>query len=73
MDKKFSIANLFPNFHSSEIDTGELEKIIRDAVRRDNPFDAIKKVEYTDDGVVVTLDSGQVIEIDIDWNEIILS
>jgi hypothetical protein len=73
MEKDFSIANLFPEFHSSKIDTGELEKIIKDAVRRDNPFDAIKKVDYTEDGVVVTLDSGQEIEIDIDWNEIILS
>jgi hypothetical protein len=73
MDKRFSISNLFPDFHSSPIDTEELEKIIRDAVKRDSPRDPIEDMEYTEDGVVVTLDSGQKIEIEIDWNEIILA
>ena len=68
---KFDITNTFP-FHSSNIDIKELEKIISDAVKKDSPSDEIKEIKYNEDGVTVILDSGQKIDIDIDWNEIIL-
>ena len=68
---KFDITNTFP-FHSSDIDIKELEKIISDAVKKDSPSDEIKEIKYNEDGVTVILDSGQKIDIDIDWNEIIL-
>lgn len=64
---------LFARFHSSNVDAAELEKIIKDAVKREHPLDNIKKISYTEDGVIVILDSGQEIDIEIDWNEIILS
>lgn len=64
---------LFTKFHSSEIDSKELENIIKDAVKQEHPLEAIKNIKYTEDGVTVILDSGQEIDIEIDWNEIILS
>jgi predicted small metal-binding protein len=70
--KQFDIGNLFP-FQSSNIDIDELEKIIKDAVRKEHPLQTISEIEYTEDGVAVTLDNGQEIDIDIDWDEIILS
>lgn len=69
---KFSIATIFPGFYSGEIDEADLEKIIQDVVGEDHPLDKIKNMKYTKDGVIIVLDSGQVIEIDIDWDEIIL-
>jgi len=73
MSKKFTLANLFPNFHSSEIDSKELERIIKDAVARECPGDDIKELDYTEDGVDITLESGDQIEIEVDWQEIILT
>lgn len=71
---KFDLGKeLFTKFHSSNIDSKELENIIKDAVRRECPMDVIEDVKYTKDGVTVILDSGQEIDIEIDWNEIILS
>ncbi len=72
MTKKFSLANLFPNFHSSEITNKELERIVRDAVQKECPKDKIKKINYTDNGIDVILESGNTIEIEVDWQEIIL-
>ena len=73
MSRGFSFVNLFPRtFHSAEVDVEELEKIIEDAVRKDSPLDRITNIEYTDDGVVVTLNNGEQIEIEVDWEEIIL-
>jgi len=69
----FDEKELFAKFHSSKIDTKELENIIKDAVRQEHPLDAVKNIKYTDDGVTVILDNGQEIDIEIDWNEIILS
>ena len=72
MSKKFSLASLFPDFHSSEIDNKELERIIKDAVKRECPGDDIKKLEYTEDGIDILLESGDEIEIEVDWQEIIV-
>jgi len=64
---------VFAKFHSSNIDTKELENIIGDAVKQEHPLDSVKNIRYTKEGVIVILDSGQEIDIEIDWNEIILS
>jgi hypothetical protein len=72
---KFSLTNLFPDFHkfySSNIDKEELEEIIRGAVGKDDPDATIKELKYTKDGVIVILDNKSEIEIEIDWQEIIL-
>jgi len=74
-NKKFSWATLFsdPDFEAREIDTEELESIIRDTVLREHPGDKIKDLQFTDDGIEVIMESGDEIEIEVDWNEIILS
>jgi len=72
-NKKFSWSNLFSDFESREIDTKELENIIKDTVLREHPGDDIKELKYTEDGIEVIMDSGEEIEIEVDWNEIILS
>jgi coenzyme F420-reducing hydrogenase beta subunit len=69
--EKFRIV-AFP-FRSNDIDIKELEKIISDAVKKNNPADKIKKIKYIKGGVVVTLNNGEKISIDIDWDEIVLS
>jgi len=69
---KFSLAGLIPDY-SSDIDTEELERIVKDAVKRHSPGDEIKEWKYTEDGIEITLDSGEKIEIEVDWNEIILT
>ena len=71
MHKKFSLLDLFANFHSGNISTKELEKILRDAVCKEHPSDSIKKFNYTEDGVEIVLKGGDVIEVEIDWNELI--
>lgn len=73
MTNKFSWTSLFSDFQSREIDTDELETLIEEVVARECPGEAIEDMEYTDDGITIVLDSGQIIEIEVDWNEIILS
>jgi hypothetical protein len=71
---KFSLHNLFSDeFHSSEIDTEELERIVIDAVEREHPNRSVEDVQYTEEGLNITLDDGTEIEIEIDWQEIILT
>ena len=72
MINKFSWKSLFSeDFQSREIDTDELEEMIRDAVAKDSEK-SIEDLIYTEDGVKVILDDGEIIEIEVDWNEIIL-
>lgn len=76
--EKFSLADIFSKaggdkFHSSHITSGELESLLSDVVKQEHPDRKVKKFKYNEDGVVVTLDNGDVIEIDVDWQEIILS
>lgn len=74
MNKHFSWENLFSDeFQSREIDTEELEGIVTDAVARECPNDEIEEINYTDDGIEVVLSSRDTIEIEVDWNEIILA
>lgn len=72
---RFSLTSLFPDFkefHSSNLDKEELESIIKDAIGREDPNANIKNLEYTEDGILITLDDDNQIEIEIDWQEIIL-
>jgi hypothetical protein len=68
----FGITNLFPSFSSRNLSKKELEQIIKEAVAREHPMRFVKEVQYTKDGVEVTLDSGEVIEVEIDWQEFVL-
>lgn len=72
--KKFSMYDfLKTEFYSSGIDNNELEKLIRETIEKEHPGDPIVRFDYTEDGVEVYLGSGEIIIIEIDWNEIILS
>jgi len=72
MSKNLSANTLLSDFQSGQISEEELEHIIKELVRSDSPDNDIANIEYNKDGVTVTLDDGQVIEIEIDWEEIIL-
>lgn len=73
MSERFSWANLFSNFQSREIDTEELEAMIKSVIEKEYPDDTIKDIIYNEKGIDVILDSCDEISIEIDWNEIILS
>ena len=59
-------------FHSVEIDVDEFKKMIQDFVNETYPGEKIADFEVEDDGVKITLDSGEEVEIGIDWNEFII-
>jgi hypothetical protein len=69
MIKNISLVN-YSDFQTSQINKEELEEIIRELVKNDSPDSIIDSIDYTKDGIIVTLDDDQVIEIEIDWNEI---
>lgn len=70
---KFSFSNLFSDFHSSNIGKEELERIITDAIKKEHPESEIKNIAYNKDGMKVKLLDGTTIDIEIDWQEIVLS
>lgn len=70
------ITNLFPSdpkFEEGHMSVKEFEQALKDTVAQEHPLDPIKKFNYTEDGVVIVLDSGEVIEVQVDWHEFILS
>lgn len=76
--ERFSLADIFSKnnaseFHSSHITERELETMLRDVVQKEHPKNSIKKFKYNENGVVITLDNDDIIEIEVDWQEIILS
>jgi len=70
---RFPITTLFPTFHSGGLGKEEFEEMIKEAVRKEHPRRSIKNIRYLKDGVEVILDDGESIDIEIDWNEIIIS
>lgn len=75
MSDKFTLADLFAsaNFESGHITTKELEALLRDTIKKTHPKDSVKKFKYTKRGIDIILKSNEKIQVDIDWNEIILS
>jgi len=63
-----------PNdFHSENIGVEELKSLIIDIVRDTHPNDKVSKIEVDDDGtLLIKLDSGEEIGLEIDWNETVL-
>lgn len=72
-NKQLSWVDLFSEFQSREIDVEELEDMITEVVERECPSQSIEDILYNDDGIEVMLDDGEIIIIDVDWNEIILT
>jgi hypothetical protein len=60
-------------FHSTEMDIEEFKKLIEDFISDTNPNDEIESLELNEEGLVdIKLKSGEEIEIEVDWNELIL-
>jgi len=59
-------------FHSIEMDTKEFKKLVEDFIHDTYPDESISDFEVDDDGVRIKLDSGEEIEIEIDWNEFVI-
>jgi hypothetical protein len=61
-------------FQSGEMEVEELKRIITEVVNDTYPDDEIKTIKINNEGMIdVVLSSGEEIEIEIDWNEIILT
>ena len=67
-----SFSDILSGFQSGQINKDELEEIIKDLVKKDSPERTIDSISYDKDGITVILDNKQVIEIEIDWNEILV-
>ena len=64
---------LLGKFHSTEMDVDELKKLIKDFILETHPGDKIKSLDINDKGLIdVTLEGGEEIEIEVDWNELVL-
>ena len=55
------------------MDKKEFESMIKEAVKKEDASSVVKQIRYLKSGVEVVLDNGDIIEIEIDWNEIIIS
>lgn len=77
MSEKFSLSDIFSKagkkFESSHISSKELEELLCDVVKREHPKRKIKSFKLNEDGAEIILDNDQVIEVEVDWHEIILS
>jgi hypothetical protein len=70
---KYSKQLMGERFHSSEMDTDDFKKLIKDFIADTHPGDEIENLEINDKGLVdIKLKSGEEIEIEVDWNELIL-
>jgi hypothetical protein len=58
-------------FHVGEVEKKELEKLISDVITNKMPGIIVFKFSYREEGIVVQTSQGE-IEIDIDWEEIII-
>lgn len=64
---------LLGEFHSAEMDMDDFKKLIKDFIADTHPGDEIESLELNDKGFVdIKLKGGEEIEIEIDWNELIL-
>jgi hypothetical protein len=70
---KLDFKQLMGKFHSTEMDVKELKKLISDFISDTHPDDEIEKFELNEKGFIdIKLVSGEEIEIEVDWNELIL-
>lgn len=76
--EKFKLSDIFLKvggikFDSTNVSSAELEELLEGVIIREHPGQSVEKFEYTETGVVVTLSDGDVVDIEVDWHEIILS
>lgn len=71
IDAKTLMSN--EKFHSVNIDTEEFKTIIEDIISEMYPGDEMVSFDIGESGTVdIKLESGEEVEIEVDWNEIIL-
>lgn len=60
-------------FHSTEINVDDLKKLINDFVKEAYPGGEIESFDISESGMIdIKLVNGEQIEIEVDWNELIL-
>lgn len=56
-------------FNSTHINKGEFEQLVSDIVQAEHPKESVENIIYKEDGVEVKLDNGEIIDIEVDWEE----
>jgi len=60
-------------FHTTQIDAEEFKSLVADIIADTHPDDDIVDFTINNDGIVeIKLASGEELEIEVDWNEIML-
>jgi hypothetical protein len=72
LNKTISWPTFCGAFESRTICSDEIEKLIKAAIKDEYPGRLVVKLSYEEGGVLVELDNGEKIEIEIDWQEIIM-
>ena len=65
-------AVLLEKFVSADIGADEVQEIIQKLIEENYPGATIRDLAANDDGLQIILDNGEVLEIDIDWNEFLI-
>ena len=70
---KYSKHLAIEKFYSEEMDIEDFKKLIKDFIADTHPDDEIESIEINDENLIdIKLKSGEEIEIEVDWNELIL-
>lgn len=60
-------------FHSNKMNIKDLKQLIKDFISDTHPNIAIDSIDINNDGIIdVKLHNGEEIEIEVDWNELVL-
>ncbi len=68
---QFSLTSIFSDFASGDLEKEELEEIIKEAIKKECRG-TIREIKYNKAGVQIIMDDDEIIDIEIDWNEIII-
>lgn len=69
---KIDASMLFEKFVSTDISAEEMQDIIHRLIEENYPGATIRDLIANDDGLQIILDNGEVLEIDIDWDEFLI-
>ena len=70
---KINAKHMFSKFYSDEMSVDDLKKLITDFVSESRQHGEIESFEINNNGMIdIKLTSGEEIEIEVDWNELIL-
>lgn len=69
---KITLSEVNKDFRCVEVNMKDLKNIIKDFIKGAYPEQEIDVLETNDDGILIILSNGQEIEIEIDWNELVI-